>query len=359
MGVWQRSLEDLDVSGFWNGKTVLVTGHTGFKGSWLSFWLNALGARVCGLALVPDTEPALFEQLRLADDIDHALGDIRDPASVDARIAEVNPDIVFHLAAQPLVLRSYSEPVETWQTNVAGTLNVLDALRRLNRPVTILVVTTDKVYENRELHRPYHESDPLGGIDPYSASKAAVELLAASWRASFGADGGQRIATVRAGNVIGGGDWAENRIVPDIVRALGRGHPIDVRHPGAVRPWQHVLEPLSGYMRLAERLHSDAGLAAAYNFGPAPDDFRSVRDLVEQALASWPGTWRDVSRLHVPHEAGLLTVASDLARNKLGWEPRWSFETAVAATLGWYRAVAAGVPAVEITRAQIADHEAV
>ena len=346
------------MSGFWTARKVLVTGHTGFKGSWLSFWLTSLGADVCGLALTPDTRPALFDQLHLEKQVNHALGDIRDAGTVDARVTAVAPDIVFHMAAQPLVLRSYAAPVETWQTNVGGTLHLLDALQRLGRPVTVIVVTTDKVYENREWERPYRETDPLGGADPYSASKAATEILAGSWRASFGSDTGLRIATVRAGNVIGGGDWSENRIVPDIVRALGSGQSIDVRHPAAVRPWQHVLEPLSGYLRLAELLHGDGQFAAAFNFGPAAGDFRTVRDLVEQALTNWPGSWRDISDRYAPHEAGLLSVSSDLARQRLGWKPRWSFEKAIEATLAWYRTVASGASATDITRAQIAEYEA-
>ncbi len=350
------ALEGLDVTGFWKGRRVLVTGHTGFKGSWLSLWLTGLGAQVSGLALAPDTDPALFDQLGLAGMLDHALVDIRDAQSVAARVEEVRPEVVFHLAAQPLVLRSYEAPVETWETNVSGTLHLLDALTRAGRPVHLVVVTTDKVYENREWEHPYRETDRLGGRDPYSASKAATEILAASWRDSFG--GTVRIATARAGNVIGGGDWAINRIVPDIVRALQAGRPVELRNPQAVRPWQHVLEPIAGYLRLAETLAGDAGHARAYNFGPAPGDFRSVQDLTERVLAIWPGEWRDLSRPSAPHEAGVLAVASDLARHRLGWAPRWDFGIAVSRTVDWYRAVSGGADPCRVTRAQIAEYGA-
>lgn len=356
MDLGQSALEGLGMSGYWSGRRVLVTGHTGFKGGWLSLWLAQMGAQVSGLALAPDTRPALFDQLDLAAITDHALGDIRDAQAVQARVADTAPEVVFHLAAQPLVLRGYEAPVETWETNVSGTLHLLDALSRARRPVTLVIVTSDKVYENREWEHPYREQDRLGGHDPYSASKAACELLAASWRDSFGGD--LRIATARAGNVIGGGDWAENRIVPDIMRALQAGEPVALRNPQAVRPWQHVLEPLSGYLRLARMLAEDASLARAWNFGPATGDFRTVQELTETALARWPGAWRDASRGDAPHEAGLLAVASDLARDRLGWVPRWDFPQAVARTVDWYRGVADGADALGLARAQIADYGA-
>lgn len=346
-------MESLGVSSFWKEKRVLVTGHTGFKGGWLCLWLEALGARVSGLALEPDTNPNMFDQLGLATMIDHAIIDIRDQELVSQRIEQVQPEVVFHLAAQPLVLRSYEEPVETWQTNVTGTLHVLDALRRSGRPATLVISTTDKVYENQEQIEAYRETDRLGGHDPYSASKAATELLAASWRDSFAGDGLLRIATARAGNVIGGGDFAENRIVPDIVRALSAGRAIEVRNPKAVRPWQHVLEPLSGYLKLAQQLHEDPAYARAYNFGPAAGDFRSVSDLVDAALRVWPGRWEDMSNPHAHHEAGLLAVASDIAHSHLGWAPCWAFEAAVEQTLEWYRAVAGGEDPRAVTLAQI------
>ncbi|WP_394690976.1 CDP-glucose 4,6-dehydratase [Hoeflea sp.] len=347
---------------FWKGRQVLVTGHTGFKGSWLSLWLTLLGAEVHGLALAPDTDRNLFDMMSLASRLDHCLGDIRDRIAVLRRVEEVRPEIVFHLAAQSLVLRSYEAPVDTWQTNVGGTLHLLDALRQTGKPATVIVVTTDKVYENREWEHPYRENDRLGGHDLYSSSKAATEILVQSWRDSYGAEGKLRLATARAGNVIGGGDYSDNRIVPDIVRALESGETIEVRNPAAVRPWQHVLEPLSGYLRLAERLDSDKALARAYNFGPAAGNLRTVADLVKQALGAWPEAaadqWRDVSDTKARHEAGLLAVASDLARQQLGWFAHWPFETAIDQTIGWYHAVQNGASPLEISLAQIADFEA-
>lgn len=343
---------------FWRNRRVLVTGHTGFKGSWLSLWLSEMGAQVHGLALVPDTDPSLFDSLGLSSRLDHVIGDIRDADLVARRVNAVKPEIVFHLAAQPLVLRSYAAPVETWQTNVGGTLHLLDALRETGDPATLIVVTTDKVYENREWHHPYRESDRLGGHDLYSASKAATEMLVASWRDSYAEENRLRIATARAGNVIGGGDFAENRILPDIVRALRDEQAIEIRNPASVRPWQHVLDPLSGYLELAARLHADISHARAYNFGPAAGDFRTVGDLVAEALTIWPGAWRDMSDPSAPHEAGLLSVASDMARLHLDWSPRWPFETAVARTMSWYRGVDQGASALDLSLAQIAEFEA-
>jgi CDP-glucose 4,6-dehydratase len=358
VGHGSTALEKLEMSEFWQGRRVLVTGHTGFKGSWLSLWLGLMGADVHGLALEPETDPNLFDMLDLPSRMNRGLGDIRDAAVVDQRIQDIKPEIVFHLAAQPLVLRSYQAPVETWETNVGGTLHLLDALRRAGRPATLIVVTTDKVYENREWDHPYRETDRLGGHDLYSSSKAATEILVHSWRSSYAREGKLRIASARAGNVIGGGDFAENRIVPDIVRALKAGQPIEVRNPSAVRPWQHVLEPLSGYLRLAEKLHTDIAYAKAFNFGPAAGDFRSVGDLVTEATRVWPGGWRDASDPSGHHEAGLLAVASDLARQHLGWSPRWDFEAAVDRTISWYRAVDSGTSPLDLSLAQIAEFSA-
>lgn len=341
---------------FWRGKRVLVTGHTGFKGSWLSLWLTDMGAEVYGLALAPETTPALFEQLRLAEIMDHALGDIRDPETLAARVAAVRPEAVFHLAAQPLVLRAYREPLLTWETNVMGTAHLLEALKPLDAPCAAVLATTDKVYENREWPYAYRESDRLGGHDPYSSSKAAMEVLVASFRRSFFQDGHPvRIATGRAGNVIGGGDWSENRIAPDLVRALGAGKALAVRNPAAVRPWQHVLEPLAGYLRLAEALatRAEPTLDGAFNFGPEPHGNRSVRDLVETAIGVWPGDWRDASDPDAPHEAGLLALAIEKARATLGWRPRWDFPETVARTVDWHRRVAAGTDPLHLCRADI------
>ena len=367
MGRGPRALEDLGLNmmgsgGFsWQGRRVLVTGHTGFKGSWLCEMLLDRGAALSGLALPPETTPALFDQLGLARRMDHATLDIRDAGAVAARVRDVAPQIVLHLAAQPLVRRSYREPVATWATNVMGTAHLLEALTRLESPIAVVVVTTDKVYDNREWVHAYRETDRLGGHDPYSASKAGTELVAQSWRKSFGGGAhGLRIATARAGNVIGGGDWSEDRILPDLMRALAAGRALSLRNPHAVRPWQHVLDPLAGYLALAERLATspDAQWQDGFNFGPEAVDLRTVRDLVETALGHWPGRWVDASDPAAPHEAGRLALTIDKARATLGWAPRWGFETAVSETVSWYRGLHDGQDAKALTRAQIAAHQA-
>jgi CDP-glucose 4,6-dehydratase len=342
---------------FWGGKRVFVTGHTGFKGSWLSIWLNKLGADVAGMALAPDTSPALFDQLGVEALVDHMIGDIRDADLVARRMVEVQPDVVFHLAAQPLVIESYSNPLETWETNVMGSAHVMEAVRLLSGRCALVMVTTDKVYENFEDGRPYDEQHPLGGHDPYSASKAAMEIAVSSWRRSFLGGTDCRMASARAGNVIGGGDWAANRIVPDIVRALSRGQPIEVRNPNALRPWQHVLEPLAGYLALAERLwtSNDSIYQSGFNFGPNPQDARPVRDVVTEALRHWPGRWNDVSHEDAVHEAGLLSLDPAKSEALLGVKPRWSFEQTVEKTIDWYRSVGDGRSAAEITEVQLSD----
>lgn len=345
---------------FWNGKRVLVTGHTGFKGSWLCELLLARGSEVSGLALEPNTEPALFRQLGLEARMDHRVADIRNPAAVARRVHEVRPQVVLHLAAQSLVRRSYREPVETWATNVMGTAHVLEAVRALQDDCIVVIVTTDKVYENREWEHLYRETDRLGGHDPYSASKAATELVAASYRKSFLTATGTRLATARSGNVIGGGDWAEDRIVPDIARAFGAGHALAVRNARAVRPWQHVLDPLSGYLRLAEALGgtSVGEMQESFNFGPEPADQRTVAELVEAAQGHWAGDWQDRTDPRAPHEAGRLSLSIERARATLDWQPRWDFARAVAETITWYRAVIEGADPLETTLAQIAAYEA-
>lgn len=343
MGVGQGAVEDVAVTDratFWRNKSVLLTGHTGFKGAWLAYWLSRMGARVTGVALPPETQPSLFEALRLDELIASRIGDIRDADVVNAAVAAADPDVVLHLAAQPLVLRGYREPVATWATNVVGTAHVLDALRSVGRPCAAVIVTTDKVYRNEEWAFGYRETDRLGGHDPYSASKAASELVVDCWRASFfGADNPVHIASARAGNVIGGGDWSANRIVPDVVRALAAGEEIAVRNRTAIRPWQHVLEPLGGYLLLAERLYagSDATAQTAFNFGPSEEAQRPVSDVVIESLKHWPGSWRDASDPTAPHEAGRLALSIDRARHVLGWAPRWSFADTIARTIGWYR----------------------
>jgi CDP-glucose 4,6-dehydratase len=342
----------------WSGRRVLITGHTGFKGSWLSHWLLRRGAEVFGLSLAPDTTPALFDQLDLADRMNHRTGDIRTAGIVADRVAEVQPNAIFHLAAQPLVLQSYTDPVETWGTNVMGTLHVLEAARALTLPCALVVITTDKVYENREWPYPYREPDRLGGHDPYSSSKAATELVVASHARSFLKGGPVRLATARAGNVIGGGDWAENRILPDLARALAAKEPLALRNPAAIRPWQHVLDPLAGYMAMAEQMLAGSPVPDAVNFGPEPDDLAPVRRLVEIALQHWPGTWQDASDPDAPHEAGRLTLSIELARATLGWAPRWGLENAVARSIEWYRGVHEGADPVALTDAQITAFEA-
>jgi CDP-glucose 4,6-dehydratase len=327
-----------------SGKRVLVTGHTGFKGSWLSEWLLALGAQVHGLALPPPTQPALFDALQLGSRMHHRLGDIRDATLVRNWIAELAPDFVFHLAAQPLVRLSYSEPLETFATNVSGTAHILEALRLANRRCTVVAITTDKCYHNQEWCHSYRESDPLGGHDPYSASKGAAEIVIAAYRNSFfhAPDSPVRLASARAGNVVGGGDWALDRIFPDCIRALEKGETIAVRNKTATRPWQHVLEPLSGYLWLAARLaqaSADSSLASAFNFGPALTSNRTVADLVCEILKHWPGQWEDRSNPNAVHEANLLNLSTDKAFHLLQWEPVWSFEETIARTVHWYQNV--------------------
>jgi CDP-glucose 4,6-dehydratase len=306
-----------------------------------------MGLTSTGLALPPDTEPNLFAQLGLEQRLDHRVGDIRDADRVASLVNDVRPQVVLHLAAQPLVRRSYAEPTATWATNLMGSIHLLEALRRLQERCTAVQITTDKVYRNNEWLYGYRENDPLGGHDPYSSSKAAAELAIASWRASFcGSLPHQsphlRIASARAGNVIGGGDWAADRVVPDAMRALGRGEPIGVRNPAATRPWQHVLEPRGGYLLLAERLSADPSLADAFNFGPQLEAKRSVRELVEEALHHWPGSWVDQSDPGAPHEASLLNLVIDKAHHQLGWAPRWNFATTLERTVNWYGRVQQG-----------------
>lgn len=326
---------------FWRDRRVVVTGHTGFKGAWLSLWLVQAGARVTGIALEPEAQPALFTRLDLAGAIDrHHILDIRDAAGLARTISEAAPDVVLHLAAQSLVLRGYREPVATWDTNVMGTINLLEALRQLDRPCAAIVVTTDKVYENREWEYGYREVDALGGYDPYSASKAACEIAVSCWRRSFlGGATKVRVASARAGNVIGGGDWSENRIVPDVVRALAAGQPVEVRNRYATRPWQHVLEPLGGYLHLARRLveSDDQRYQDAFNFGPDAEASRTVGELVAECLRHWPGTSIDLSPPDAPHEAGRLSLVVERARERLSWRPRWNFERGVKETMDWYK----------------------
>lgn len=351
-------------AGAFAGKRVLVTGQTGFKGSWLCEWLLALGADVTGLALPPPTEPALFDQLGLAGRIKDRRGDVRDLAAVRAALDATRPDFVFHLAAQPLVRLSYAQPVETYATNVMGTVNLLEAVRLAGTACAVVVVTTDKCYENTGRAHAYREEEPLGGHDPYSSSKGAVELVVSAYRRSYfsAPDSPVRLASARAGNVIGGGDWALDRIVPDSIRALQRGAAIPVRNRTATRPWQHVLEPLGGYLWLAAQLRkSDAPgqFATAFNFGPAPAATQPVSVLVEEVLKHWPGRWEDRSDPQAVHEAALLSLAIGKAERVLGWRPVWDFAATITHTVEWYRAVSADAAgAATHTRRQIAAYEA-
>jgi len=334
-----------------SGRRVLVTGHTGFKGSWLALWLHRLGARVTGYALDPPTIPSNFAVSDLRQLLDHhVVADIRDRAALSGAMAASDPEVVFHLAAQALVREGYRKPLETFEVNTLGTANVLDVARERRRPCVIVVVTSDKCYSNLEQVWGYRESDALGGDDPYSASKGAAELVVAAYRRSFFPPAeitrhGVKIASARAGNVIGGGDWAADRIVPDIVRALSAGMPVEVRNPSAVRPWQHVLEPTSGYMTLAAHMlaSDDPAYCAAWNFGPLPQHAITVAELVEEFIAAWgSGTWVDTHRDRDPHETHTLHLSVDKAVRQLCWRPRWSATEAVRRTAGWYRRLLGG-----------------
>jgi CDP-glucose 4,6-dehydratase len=340
------------------GRRVLVTGHSGFKGSWLTLWLTELGAHVTGYALEA-TDPSMFRALQLENSCESLQGDVRDVDQLAAAIDRARPDFIFHLAAQSLVLSSYEDPLSTIQTNVFGTANLLEALRRIGRPCTAVIVTSDKCYENREWVYAYRENEAMGGHDVYSMSKGAAELVVASYRRSFLSGIGVRVASARAGNVIGGGDCAENRIVPDSIRALSRGTAIDVRNPYAIRPWQHVLEPLGGYLLLASRLAEDAEFADGWNFGPFPDDTRTVEELVERVITAWgSGSWNTQQR-DQPHEAMTLRLAIDKAMARLRWTPRWRFDEAVDRTVAWYKAAHDGATTEELrelTLAQIRDY---
>ena len=325
---------------FWLGKRVLMTGHTGFKGSWLSLWLQSIGASCRGIALEPPTEPALFSVARVAEGMEHRIVDIRDFAAVKAQMDQFQPEIVFHMAAQPLVRLSYDEPVATYATNVMGTVHVLEAARHAGSVKAIVNITTDKCYENREWVWGYREDEPMGGHDPYSNSKGCAELVSSAYRKSFLQEAGIAMATARAGNVIGGGDWAIDRLVPDFLRALEKRESVLIRNPHAIRPWQHVLEPLSGYLLLAERLYLHGQLdAEGWNFGPRDEDARPVQWIIEYLCKQWgDGAFWTLQPGDHPHEASFLKLDVSKARQRLQWTPRWSLEVAIKHITEWHQA---------------------
>jgi len=331
---------------FWAGKRVFLTGHTGFKGGWLALWLQRMGAQVSALALPPATEPNLFSTARVDQGMDSRFVDLRQAQEVASALRASQPEVVFHLAAQPLVRESYRHPLDTYATNVMGTAHVLDALRDLPSVRVAVMITTDKVYRPLVPPRPYQEGDPLGGHDPYSASKAACELVIASYRDSWLAAQGVALASARAGNVIGGGDWSAERLIPDVVRAWQAEQPVVIRAPHATRPWQHVLEPLAGYLVLAQRLWVQPELAGAYNFGPESDAEASVQQVVELARAAYgAGAFRIEGDAQGWHEADALALDASHTRRVLGVQPRWSLAQAVARTMAWYRALHSGADA--------------
>lgn len=344
---------------FWKGKRVLVTGHTGFKGGWLTLWLHALGAQVSGVGLAPNTQPSLFLLANIQSRCQSHICDIREAGALALLIKSIRPEIVLHLAAQPLVRISYQQPLETFAINVMGTAHVLDSLRGLDCVRCAVMVTTDKVYRNHETLRAYSELDALGGHDPYSASKAASEMVIESYRKSFLLEQGVAVASARAGNVIGGGDWSQDRLIPDAVRAWQSGQPLDIRRPDATRPWQHVIEPLWGYLSLAQQLWCDPRLADAYNFGPQSADSASVRSVIELAQKQFgKGEVRYGAAAEGPHEAGLLALDIDKARKTLGVQPRWNLEEALRRTMTWYRDQHAGADAATLCANQINEYEA-
>jgi CDP-glucose 4,6-dehydratase len=343
----------------YRGRRVFVTGTTGFKGSWLSTWLAELGADVAGFALPPADDAPLFGQLRCAERIRQTYGDVRDLSALRAALEDFAPEVIIHLAAQALVRRSYEQPLETFGTNVTGGINLLEAIRRVDSVRSLVFITSDKCYLNKEWQFSYRENDELGGADPYSASKAAMELAFASYQQSFFAGRMDfAAATARAGNVIGGGDFSRDRIVPDCVRALSAGAPIVLRNPDATRPWQHVLEPLSGYLMLGARLLNAAEEGkGAWNFAPDAENVRTVHQLTQQMVAVWGSGEIVVDRpAEAVHEAQLLMLSSDKAKRQLGWRPRWNFREAIGQTVNWYREVGQGGDPVAVTRRQIADY---
>jgi len=354
MGLWLGSMEMLGLmleqikenpeQSFWENKKVLITGHTGFKGSWLTLWLLKMGSKVCGISLEPQFEKNLFDSLNLKNNLVHNICDIRDKDKVKNIINNFKPDIVFHLAAQPLVLTSYEKPLETWEINVIGTINIMEAILSIDHKCGAVFITTDKVYKNNEWDYGYRENDKLGGIDPYSSSKAASELAINSWRESFCGSSDLKksnifIASARAGNVIGGGDWSSNRIIPDLVKSLSSNGKIIIRNPSSTRPWQHVIEPLAGYIILAEKLYKTENrqFSSPFNFGPDINSNRTVKELVEECFKYWDGEFLINNKENMPHEAGKLNLSIDKANHMLKWRPKLNFEKTVELTINWYK----------------------
>lgn len=340
---------------FWAGKRVFLSGHTGFKGSWLSLWLQSLGAKVTGFALSPPTTPNLFTIAQVASRMHSILGDIRDSIALTKAVQSAQPDIVIHMAAQPLVRYSYQDPVGTYATNVMGVVHLFEAIRQTGTVQAVVNVTTDKCYENREWPWGYRENEAMGGYDPYSSSKGCAELVSAAYRRSFDIP----VATARAGNVIGGGDWAEDRLIPDILRSIAREEPVLIRNPHAIRPWQHVLEPLSGYLTLAEHLYNAPNtFSEGWNFGPADDDAKPVQWIVERLVSQWGNNaqWVLDNREH-PHEAHYLKLDVSKAKAQLGWHPRWQLEQALGHIVTWQRAYLSGEDMHAFTMKQIQIYE--
>lgn len=360
MGKRKGAVENMVEPSFWAGKSVFLTGHTGFKGSWLSLWLQSMGAKVIGYALAPPTNPSLFSVAKVAEGMSSIEGDIRDIAALSKAFEKYQPEIVIHMAAQSLVRHSYANPIETYATNVMGTVHVLEAARQVGSVRAIINVTSDKCYENREWIWGYRENEAMGGYDPYSNSKGCAELVTAAYRNSYfnphnHAEHGVALASARAGNVIGGGDWAEDRLIPDIMRAIVQGMPVKIRNPHAIRPWQHVLEPLSGYLLLARKLYEKgANYAEGWNFGPNDEDAKSVQWIVENLTQAWgkDASWILDKGDH-PHEAHYLKLDCSKAKARLDWHPRWHLQNALNAIIEWHRAHRDGKDMRELTLRQI------
>lgn len=364
MGRRKGAVENMVSPSFWANRVVLLTGHTGFKGSWLSLWLQAMGARVIGYALAAPTHPSLFDAANVAEGMVSIESDIRDFAALSAVFEEYQPEIVIHLAAQSLVRYSYANPIETYSTNVMGTVHLLEAARLTSSVRAIVNITSDKCYENREWVWGYRENEPMGGYDPYSNSKGCAELVASAYRSSYFNPGNftdhrVALASARAGNVIGGGDWAEDRLIPDIMRAITQGKPVNIRNPHAIRPWQHVLEPLSGYLLLAQKLYQEgAAYAEGWNFGPNDEDAKPVQWIVDSLTKSWgeDASWVLDQGDH-PHEAHYLKLDCSKAKARLDWRPKWRLEHALAAIIDWHRAYRDGQDMHELTLRQIRAYD--